>query len=171
MTNSIQVLNFLEKHFETKGWPTGVHLEKFRDRARLGADDAYPGWDVVEIERHRSALGAVYQPGCAMSALATYYMRYAVHKTNFEVKELPERRGTPVIDIHSLVEEHLGRESFRLTIEAIDQDHFEIGEGVSGEKAVITTLEEAKEFSASLEDNFSYFFQNPWLARLATNPP
>ncbi len=158
MHTPTELVKKLKDHFDANGWPLDINSAKLDSRARISSDKTLPGLDIVEIERHRPILGDGYVQGLEMNAFETYYMRYAVHVSNSEVKELPDRHGSFDININGLVSNDLGFDRFSLTIEAIDENSYIIREDFSKEEAVISTLEEAKRFSATLQEAFVNYF-------------
>jgi hypothetical protein len=158
MDRSDTPLNILISHFDASGWPMDINLGKLLSRYSLTSDDNRPGWDIVEIERHRPILGTSYVRGLPMDAFETYYMRYAVHVLTPEVTELPERRGKISINVDDIVSNEMSNDMFSLNIEAIDEHKYEIREGTSGENTVISNIDEAKKFCESfLDNNVEYF--------------
>lgn len=152
-------LDILVEHFRYQGWPSEVDERKLLDRYRLTQDDLLSDQYIIEIERHRAILGDSYHKGSKMSAYETYYMRYSVDVRTGQVTGLPERVEQDVdINISDLVEEHLSSDSFCLSVYAIDENRYEIREGVSHDKDVIATLKEAETFALSLADGFSDCF-------------
>jgi hypothetical protein len=146
-------LDTLVGYLNATSWPADVDERKLRDRATVTTDPALPGWDIVEVERHRAILGATYTRGQPMSAFETYFMRFAVQLKDGKVEQLPEREDDLDIDVASLVAEHLSYERFGLTIEAVDETRFLIREDVCGDEEIIGTLEEAIAFSQGLGDS------------------
>ena len=149
-----KIIDALIAFFNSTTWPLDVDESKLRSRYAIVQDDSWPGFDVVEIERHRAAMGASYRRGLPMSAMQTYYMRYAINRVDLHVRILPERQDEagPAFDVDMLVDEHLSPEGFDLRVTAIDTMHYEIREEITHEKETIADLDEAKEFALSFED-------------------
>jgi hypothetical protein len=154
------VLETLIGHFNATSWPLDVNEQKLRKRYVIGHDDVLPRNYIVEIERHRSILGAEYTRGLPMAAYQTYYMRYAVQLQTKEVEELPDRNGEINVDVDAIVDEHTNHESFSLSVKAIDQTRFVIREDVCGDEENISTLGDAKAFALSLADAIAEFFED-----------
>lgn len=154
MNKSTDILNTLVSYFDLNGWPLHITMEKLQARSSFSQDDALPLWDVVEIERHRPILGTTYTQGSAMDAFETYYMRYGVNVATSEAIELAERPGKVKINTIGIVDSELSADSFYLSVEAVDATSYLIREGVSGEEAQVTSLDEAREFALSLSESF-----------------
>ena len=158
-----RTLTVLIQHFNSTSWPFDVSESKLRSRSVIVHDEIWPDCDVVEIERHRSTSGTAYTFGLPMSLFQTYYMRYAINRTDSSVQELPERcdEAEPVVDMNALIDEHLSFEKFNLCVEAVDATRYVIRETVCGDKEIITTIDEAKVFALSHADGFvDQFFED-----------
>jgi len=158
MDSSNDIINGLIRHFDAMGWPLHMNRNKLLSRYSMTSNEELPGWDIVEIERHRPILGTSYTRGLGMDAFETYYVRYAVHVQTLEVKEFPERRGNVDIDISGIVSNELNFENFSLSVEPIDQNRYTIIENVSNYQQVISRITEAQSFcELLLESRVDYF--------------
>jgi hypothetical protein len=154
-----KLLDILDAYFENNGWPWDMNSEKLYDRSSLSEEHHKEGWGIIEIERHRSILGASYRKGQPMAAFHTYWMRYAINPETGEVEALPDKDGEICIDdIDSLVDEVL-EESYDISIELIKSGKYLISDMVSKSEAVISTFDEAKTFSLEVATKIGDSFQ------------
>lgn len=167
MDSTNDTINVLIRHFDAMGWPLHMNRSKLFSRYSMTSNDGFPGWNIVEIERHRPILGTSYTPGLGMDAFETYYILYAVHVQTLEVKELPERRGNIDIDISGIVSSELNFERFSLSVEPIDQHCYMIKENVSNDQQVISSITEAKIFCELLLDSRVDYFNDTLYRELA----
>ena len=59
--NREEAIEKLKSLFEKGDWPLSIDSKKLWDRASISnAQNYLSGWTVIEIERHRGALGAAY---------------------------------------------------------------------------------------------------------------
>lgn len=149
-----KIISILINHFNSNGWPIHITEEKLNSRAGLATDDSYPDAQIVEIERHRPALGEIYVPGLPMSNYQTYYMRYAVKETTGDVIEIAERVGVLSINADNLAESHLTTSDFSLQIEGIEECKYEITDLSTGESAIISNLNDATSFLSDIIENY-----------------
>ncbi len=163
------VYDRLEEWFDKFGWPTQVHRDKFRSRSSMSNEKTEEGWSIVEIERHRSIGGRGYVAGCPMSAYQTYWMRYAVPPEIGDIKELPERLGEFDISIGDLISEDTDVEVFDLYIKPTKDGKYLISEAVSSREQVVSSLDEATEFTLGVGQNFANYFRTT-LKELACLP-
>jgi hypothetical protein len=160
MNISNDIFAILTNHFDTRGWPEHVNLNKLDERLSVeksGDGETY----VASIERHRGVLGATYSKGVGMFAFQTYFMQYEVNMATKEVKELPIRY-LPVephdIDVDALVQEAIGWERLHLQISSLDNGKFLIQESVLNDEAVVDSLDGAIDFARTLSDGFEDYF-------------
>lgn len=154
------VIEQLGAFFDQDGWPIDINENKLLDRGTISDDIYKPGWKIVEIERHRGALGSNYTPGLPMNAFQTYWMRYAVHLETGKVEELSEKDGDVTIDLHELVAEELENCEFNyITIEPHRGGDYEINDVVSVERKIISTLEQAISFGLERVPNFCEYIK------------
>jgi hypothetical protein len=143
------ILIILIAHFNNNDWPFGVNEAKLYDRSSISIDKKRPGWYIVEIERHRSALNATYRKGQPMAAYQTYWMRYAVHRETGEVESLSETSDEidiDDVDVEGLVDEAI-EEGVELSMNLMEDGKYRIHDGVSKCDIIISTHEEAKAFA------------------------
>ena len=156
------IIDQLVSFFNKEGWPTiDLDENKLRDRAQI-ADGSYkPGWQIVEIERHRGVLGSNYYQGCQMNAFQTYWMCYAVETESGNVKELPEKDGDITVELSGLVSENLTDSGFdSITIEPYGEKEFQIEYSVNNEKEIISTLKQAISFGLDCCKGFIEYFNS-----------
>jgi hypothetical protein len=155
------LLELLIKKFEDTGWPLDLNYAKLIQRSNLSEDVDENGWSIIEIERHRSILGAEYLKGLPMDAYQTYYMQYAINGKTGDVKELPEKNGSIHVNVSRLASHHI-HSDFEVRIEAIDEDaeestYFLITDSDSKQKQ-IAKYHEAEDFLLSFSKaNVDYF--------------
>jgi hypothetical protein len=144
-TGNNEVIQALIDYFEQNGWPSDLNLNKVWERSEvIDGPNSNP---IVEIERHRSCLGAQYLKGLPMSAYHTYWMRYEVSLKSTHVHELPEKDGPINVNPFALVEELFDYEHFHLSLdEEYEEGFFTISESVSGQSRLVSTPDEVKEF-------------------------
>ena len=154
-------INQLVSFFEKEGWPLDINEYKLKDRAEIAEDSYKPGWQVVEIERHRGVLGSNYYQGCVMNAFQTYWMCYAVETASGNVKELPEKEGDVTVELFGLVSENLTNSEFdSITIEPYDEKEFQIEYSVSGERMIISSLKQAISLGLKSTKGYSECFNS-----------
>lgn len=154
-------INQLVSFFEKEGWPLDINEYKLIDRAEIAEDSYKPGWQVVEIERHRGVLGSNYYQGCGMNAFQTYWMCYAVETASGNVKELPEKEGDVTVEISGLVYEELNNaEFYSITIEICGGKEFQIEYSLTNEKEIISTLKQAISFGLDCCKGFTEYFNS-----------
>lgn len=159
MNKPDDIISTLEKYLVVNGWPDGLTKKKLLERHRISSDESLPGWSVVTIERHRAILGGVYIPGQPMSAMQTYFMRYAVNGSLSVVNALSEVPEEIDVDMDGLVSTELGWERFGLSIEALDEQRFRLYENISHESEIVSNLEQAKAFVLTLQENYLAYFK------------
>lgn len=158
MKTSQDALSILVRHFSERGWPPDMHERKLYNRARVTFDEATPHIAIVEIERHRAILGTSYTRGVGMDAFQTYFMRYSVDTTTSNVNVLEEREGGYQIDASGVVDSHLDRDSFSLSIEPLGDGRYKIRESETSDSAVVSSVQEAIHFSLAIGDMFQDSF-------------
>lgn len=158
MPKNDETIRILTMSFESSGWPLGLSPEKLAKRFHITSDEAHPGCDVVEIERHRGILGAAYVRGAPMSAYETYFMRYAVNTQTGTVRVLPERSCELDIDTEELVEEVFRNGSIELQITPAS-DGYTVSDLVSNDKAFVASEIETLEFVLSFAETFGDYFR------------
>lgn len=147
----LEAIEILESYFNVQGWPADMSQEKLRARHRITVDEAVPECCVVEVERHRGALGAIYIRGLPMSSYETYKMRYAIDVLNETVRELPERTDSLDVSVYALVNEAISHESFSPSIQ-LEKDGYVVLDSVSKRKALVATLQDVRSFMESFAD-------------------
>lgn len=157
-----EAIEILESYFNAEGWPTDVSQEKLRARHRITVDEAVPECCIVEVERHRGALGATYIPGLPMSSYETYMMRYAVDLLKGTVRELPERIEGLSVSVYALVNEALSYEKFSPSIQ-IEENGYVVRESVSRKKMSVADLQDVKRFMDSFVDPILDFYSERFL--------
>jgi hypothetical protein len=146
------ILSILIAHFNSSDWPFGVNESKLYDRSSISIDKKRPGWYIVEIERHRSALNATYRKGQPMAAYQTYWMRYAVHQETGKVENLPETSNEidiDDVDVEGLVDEAI-EEMVELSIDLMEDGKYSIRDQVSKYEQLISSYEEAAAFALKI---------------------
>ncbi len=156
----INVIDQLVSFFNKEGWPLDINEIKLRDRTQI-ADGSYkPGWQIVEIERHRGVLGSNYYQGCQMNAFQTYWMCYAVYQKTGVVEKLQEKAGEITVNLNGLISEHLDIDEFNLiTIEPYGEDVYEIEYQIINERRRINSLKQAISFGLESVPSFGRFFK------------
>ena len=94
-----------------------------------------------------------------MSAMQTYFMRYAVNESLSVVNALSEVPEEIDVDVDGLVSKELGWDRFGLSIEALDEQRFKLYENVSHESEIVSNLEQAKAFVLTLLDNYLAYYK------------
>jgi len=94
-----------------------------------------------------------------MSAMQTYFMRYAVNGSLSVVNALSEVPEEIDVDMDGLVSTELGWERFGLSIEALDEQRFRLYENISHESEIVSNLEQAKAFVLTLQENYLAYFK------------
>jgi len=153
-----EAITTLEAYFDKNGWSYDMNAKKLWERSSLSSETHKAGWDIVEIERHRGVLGASYTKGFPLSAMQTYWQRYAIHIADGSVEELSEKTGLINVDISSLVDEGLGFESFDLKINPLQNGKYLISESISSQESEILTAEEAKVFALGVVEGWNDYF-------------
>jgi len=157
--NESEIIKKLTVYFDSNGWPYDLDHNKLMTRYSVSLDESEPGFAIVKIERHRAICGTTYKKGVPMSAMETYWMRYAIDLSNSEVKELNEISEKITIDIQGFVLEQLDTDGFELYIEPVDEKHYRIIDFVCGVKKIITTFDDAKVFVLGFVDGFVEHFE------------
>lgn len=158
MASRDNVVEILESHFQEHGWPTDVDRAKLYARYRVVSEDKDPRRFIVEIERHRAALGDTYTRGLPMNAFETYFLQYLVDPEGMNVETLPERKGDLQINFYGLAESDMS-EFVSLSIEPED-GLYRVSENVSNQQKLVSNLDELKEFAISLaEPHADYFYE------------
>ena len=138
-------------YFDQNGWILGLNAQKIRKRSSLSNEQDRPGWVIVEIERHRATLGTHYTQGAPMSAMQTYWMRYAVHETMDNVKELPNINSEIAFNIEDIVNQEL-ETGFDIDLEPINSEKYRIYNNISGAEGIVSNIQETKEFALNSID-------------------
>jgi hypothetical protein len=138
-----------------------LNPDKIRNRTSLAEEQNRLGWLIVEIERHRAALGTHYIPGAPMDAMQTYWNRFAVHETLNEFEELPDRIGKVSYDLSGVVSQQL-EYGFDIEIDPLEKGQYRIYNNVSKQEGVVSNINEAKDFSLKSIDinTWSEYFKD-----------
>lgn len=104
-----------EVHAHVDELPRGLTAEKIRERGTVldVTEDAIE----FEVERHKSASGALYTDGLAMSAFVTYWPRYRYDRDTGTLTELEERRPREFECDYDRLADELLAETFELRVE------------------------------------------------------
>ncbi len=122
----------------------GLTVEKIRDRGRVldVTDDAI----VFEVERHRSAGGAMYREGLAMSAFVTYWPRYRYDRTSGELVQLEEQRPREFECDYGMLADEILEYGFDLRVYVRDGE-WVCEEGALNETAKVEAEEDVEAFA------------------------
>jgi len=157
-----EAIEILESYFNAEGWPIDMSQEKLRARHRITVDEAVPECYVVEVERHRRALGATYTQGLPMGSYETYKMRYAVDLLKGTVRELPERIEGLSVCVYALVNEALSYENFSPSIQ-IEENGYVVRDSVSKKEMLVADLQDVKRFMDSFVDPILDYYSERFL--------
>lgn len=149
---SYQAVDALISWFNKTEWPLHVNETKIRERAQVTRDEAQPDCSIVSVERHRPMLGAQYIRGLPMSAIQTYFMRYAVPNDGGAVEVLEEIAGEIKVNEFALAEEATSGECLDLRLYRLKNESYRIVEAITNQDTEITTLDEALSFGEEIAD-------------------
>lgn len=159
-----EAIEILESYFNAEGWPSDMSQEKLRARHCIAVDATVPECCIVEVERHRGALGATYTQGLPMGSYETYKMRYAVDLLKGTVRELPERIEGLSVCVYALVNEALSYENFSPSIQ-IEENGYIVRDSVSKKEMLVADLQDVKRFMDSFVDPILDFYSERFFER------
>lgn len=125
----------------------GLTVEKILDRGRVldVTEDAVE----FEVERHRSASGALYREGLGMSAFVTFWPCYRYDRATHELTQLEEQRPREFECDYDLLVDELLEFGFNLRVYAGD-DGWVCEEGVSNRASEVEDTDDVQAFAEQM---------------------